>query len=628
MQKLLTNFAVSFIVAIGGVFSIGLVLPVSVQAANLQPASQRQSYVVELNGVSANRASALLATQASATNIERVVPFSTDPKFANIYRFQSAISLAELQQILATQIQYLQPDFKFQVTTKEVSFEPNDPGFTKNGANIDRQWGLVKANFPTAWIKTTGSRRVVVAVVDTGLDATHEDFQQTRLKTGYNVLTSKTISGQNNSDDNGHGTLITGVIAASTDNDLGIAGAAFNVSIMPIKALDSSGAGSSSEISEAIIWAADHKANVINLSLGGIGFAHDKVLANAITYAFDKNVVIVAAAGNDVAVTGGNLDKDPVFPICDDNGKNMIIGVTATDVNDLKPSFANFGKACVDVSAPGKRILSTINHDPATGSNSPDSYAYASGTSLAVPLVSAQAGLLKSLFPEATNRQIRDRILATAENIDNLNLSQCAGQSCRGLLGAGRIDVAKSLQEQIVNIADGDVVQVEGTNSFYYINGGKKQSIIPFVRNQRFAFAKVKSVSASELANFPEGSFAEPEDGTLVKSANEPAVYVMQNGLRSPLTFQVFTMRDYKFSDVVTLTNVEVGSWVVGSFVPPPDGTLIRSTINPTVYWTVNGSLHPINYKFFVERGLNVFSVIFTSENDISKFPKGDPYIL
>lgn len=518
-------------------------------------------------------------------------------------------------------------DQQYQIALEDAFF-PNDPGFSKNGANIDKQWGLIKANFPQAWTKTTGSKKVIIAVIDTGLDGTHEDFQGAKLKTGYNVLTHKSMSGRSNSDDNGHGTLITGVIAAVADNDQGVAGAAFDVSIMPIKALNSSGSGSSSAIAEAIIWAADHKADVINLSLGGMGFAHDKVLANAITYAFEKNVVIVAAAGNDVAITGGNLDKEPVFPICNDNGKNMIIGVTATDVNDLKPTFANYGKACVDVSAPGRRILSTINHDPATGADSPDSYAYASGTSLAVPLVSAQAALLKSLYPNATNRQIRDRILSTAVNIDNLNLSQCAGQSCKGYLGAGRIDVAKSLEEQIINIADGDVVQVQGTNNFYYINGGKKQSIIPFVRSQRFAFAKIKTVPASELETFPEGSYAEPTDGTLVKSPNESSVYMMQNGLRSPVTYQVFTMRGYKFSDVVTLTNVEVGSWVVGSFVAPPDGTIIRSKTNQTIYWVVNGSIHPVNYKFYIDRGLNVFPVIYTSDNDISKFPKGNPYIL
>lgn len=621
MKSFISKFVVSILLAT----STGVFLPMAAQAqTSTTKIGSQQNYVIQLNSAD----SSVLLTAAQAKNVQKAFNFSADQQFSNTYKFQSNLSLAQLQQNLSGQFKYLDVNEQFHTQLTGSSFTPDDPGFTKNALNIDKQWDLIKANFPQAWSQTTGDHNTVVAVIDTGVDASHEDLLKTHFKTGFDVLASKSITGHKNFDDNGHGTLISGVIAASTDNKIGIAGAAFDVSIMPIKALDSSGSGSSSDISSGIIWAADHGANVINLSLGGIGFAHDKILANAISYAYDKNVVIVAAAGNDVAITGGNLDKDPVFPICDDNGKNMVLGVTATDVNDLKPSFANFGKACVDVSAPGKRILSTINHDPATGSAAPNAYAYASGTSLAVPLVAAQAALLHSQFPNASNRQISDRILATATNIDNLNLSQCDGQSCKGLLGAGRIDVAKSLEDKIVNINDGDLVQVSGTNTLYYINGGKKQQVIPFVRSQRFAFTNPKVVSATDLDIFPEGSFAEPLDGTLIKSSNDPAVYMMQNGLRSPLTYQVFTMRGFKFSDVATLTNIEVGSWIVGSFVTPPDGTLIRSTTNPTVYWVVNGNIHAINYKFYVERGLNIFPVIYSSDNDISKFPKGDPYIL
>src|SRR6185295_5783238 len=100
----------------------------------------------------------------------------------------------------------------------------------------------------------------------------------------------------------------------------------------------------------------------------------------------------------------------PVFPICDDNDTNMIIGVAATDQNDLKAQFSNYGKNCIDVSAPGKRIISTINFDPLTKSAVSNAYAFASGTSLAAPFVSGEAALIKALFPQATNAQIRDRI--------------------------------------------------------------------------------------------------------------------------------------------------------------------------------------------------------------------------
>lgn len=604
-----------------------LVLAVSFAALPVQASfnvstEALKSYVIKLRGDNLDKLYVL------GINPQKVFAEKQEKDFSKVYSFESNLSLKELQKQLAGDFEFLEIDQKIIATAKKDEFFPNDPGLVKNPDNIDRQWGLLKANFPKAWNQTKGSKDIVVAVIDTGLDATHEDFKKTKLKAGYDVLTDSRISGRRNSDDNGHGTLVTGVIGASTNNDMGIAGAAFNVSIMPIKALDSSGSGTASKISQAIIWAADNDADVINLSLGGMGFGHNKVLANAITYAFNKNVVIVAAAGNDVAITGGNLDKEPVFPICNDNGKNMIIGVTATDVNDLKPGFANYGKACVDVSAPGRRILSTINHDPATGADSPNSYAYASGTSLAAPFVSAQAALLRSLYPDASNGQIRDRILSTAVNIDNLNISQCAGGSCKGLLGTGRIDVAKSLEEQIIKISDGDLVQVTGTNTFYYINGGKKQIVIPFVRSQRFAFTPVKVVTETDLENFSEGSFAEPLDGTLVKSPNEPSVYLIQNGLRSPVTYQVFTMRGFQFKDVVTLTNIEVGSWVVGSFVTPPDDTIVKSKTNPTVYWVVNGTLHPVNYKFYTEKGLQAKPIVNFSENDIANFPKGDAYIL
>lgn len=509
-----------------------------------------------------------------------------------------------------------------------TSTEPDDPGFTTNGANIDKQWGLVKANFLKAWEKTLGDKKTVVAVIDTGIDARHKDFNHTHFTTGYNVLTQRTISRSANSDDNGHGTLIAGVIAASMDNNEGITGAAPDVTLMSVKALSSDGSGTARNIADGIMWATDNGADIINLSLGGIGFAHDTDLANAITYAYGKNVVIVAAAGNDVAITGGNLDVDPVFPICNDNGKNMVIGVTATDVNDLKPDFANYGKACVDVSAPGKRILSTISHDPASGGVAPNSYAYASGTSLAVPLVSAQAGLLRSLFPEASNRQIRNRIISTADNIDNLNLSQCGGSSCRGLLGAGRINAAKSLEKQIAVIDDGDLVQVAGTLDFYLINGGKRQRVSPFVKNQRYKNLDVKEVDLADVESFSEGSYAEPINGTLVKSPNDPTVYYMQTGLRRPVTANVFAERKFNFSDIAILTNVEVGSWVQGSFLTPSDGVLIRSEKNPTVYWVVGGVLHAVNNKYFVDRGLNIFPVTYGLDSDINSFPKGDPYIL
>lgn len=515
--------------------------------------------------------------------------------------------------------------FAFGVTTV---LGTNDPGFTNDSQNVDRQWALSKARFTEAWAKTTGSNAVIVAVVDTGVDQTHEDLRRASFAAGYDFTRDKSIDLGSDSDDNGHGTLVAGIIAATPNNNIGIAGAVWEVTIMPIKALDGNGNGSSESVASAVRWAADHGAHIINLSLGGVGFGQDTGLSNAITYAFRKNVVIVAAAGNDTASTGGDLDKDPVFPICDDNGENMIIGVAAVDVNDQKPAFSNYGRNCVDVSAPGKRILSTIGRDPVTRAKSPNSYAYASGTSLATPLVSSQAALLKSLYPEAGNKQIRDRIITSTDSIVAPNGTQCMG-SCAGKLGSGRINVAASLATQILPevVAEGDLVQVAEDNLVYVISGGKRLPVSSFVRQQRYGNTPVRRVDFSQLTLFPEGPFAAPLDGTLIKVGGDPTVYWVSSGLKWPVSYGVFVQRGFQFGQVLTLTDQEVHSWLTGKFLPPPDGSLVRSQANRTVYWVVGGVLHPISATFYRNRGLSVFPVTYVSEADIKQFPKGEAYL-
>jgi hypothetical protein len=307
----------------------------------------------------------------------------------------------------------------------------------------------------------------------------------------------------------------------------------------------------------------------------------------------------------------------------------MVIGVTATDTNDLKASFANYGRSCVDVSAPGKRILSTINVDPLSAQKISNSYAYASGTSLAAPYVSGQAALLRSAFPQATNRQIRDRIIASADPIDDLNISQCAGKPCAGLIGAGRINVQKSLEKDILTlkIADGDVVQIAGSGELFLINGGKRQPVSPFVRNQRFASTVLKSVEAADIASFPEGPYAAPLDGTLVKSDKSPSVFYVQGGIRMPVVYSVFVARGFSFSRVITLSDTELSAWVVGSLLAPPDGTLLRGVRNKTVYWVVNGVLHPVTAVFYEKRGLSIFPLLTLPDNDVAGFSKGPAYL-
>jgi hypothetical protein len=505
----------------------------------------------------------------------------------------------------------------------------NDPGYTEDSRDIDKQWGLSRVGFTSSWSKTSGSLDNVVAILDTGVDATHEDLKNINFVEGYDFIARKAIVGKINSDDNGHGTLVTGILAATPNNGVGIAGTNRLVTIMPIKVLDSEGKGQAAVVAEGIRWAADHGAQFINLSLGGSGFPDDSSLSGAITYAYKKNVLIVAAAGNDSALEGLNLDTKPAFPICDDNNSNMILGVTVSDSNDLKPEFANFGKNCVDVMAPGKRILSTINYDPITKIYSPNSYAYGSGTSLAVPLVVGQAALIRSVFPQATNSQIRDRIISTADNLDALNMSQCGGVSCKGLLGAGRINVFKSLQGDLVpnNIKEGELLRAENSNTIYFYSGGQKRLISSFVYNQRFLNNPVNVVKAELLSSLPESSYAMPLDGTLVKWHKEPTVFFISHGKKHPVSFGVFKQRGFDFKNVSTVSFEELNSWSTGSFLVPTEGILVKSQRNNTLYFVLGQVLHPVSREYYIDKGLSVLPVFVLSDLEIKTLPKGDPFV-
>ncbi len=581
-------------------------------------AAPLQKYVVQLKSVS-------LLNEVNAENISEVFRGATNPSLKNTFSFESSKSLLEIQKKLGLDLMYVQQDHTF----KSEAVVVNDPGFSTDGSNTDREWGLIKARFPEAWEKTQGSNSVVVAVIDTGIDALHEDLSAGQVASGYDFLNKTIIPFGMNSDDNGHGTLVAGVIAATPNNFRGIAGAAFTVTLMPLKALDATGSGNSSDVAAAIVWAADHGANVINMSLGGVGFSNDVVLSNAISYAFKKNVVIVAAVGNDVAVTGGDLDVAPVFPVCNDNGENMVIGVAATDVYDFKTVFSNYGKSCVDVTAPGKRILSTLSYDPNTKQPTPNAYAYASGTSLAAPLVSAEAALLKAFNSNLSNKDIRDRIIQSATPIDNLNSNQCSSRSCDGLIGFGRIDVMNAL-DQVINrvnlIKEGDLVSVSETGLIYYISGGQRQRVSDSILKQRFNNQTPRQVSDYELSGFASGPWALPLNGSLVKTPNDPTLYYISEGLKRPVTASVFSQIKDSQSSILLVTTEELNSWVSGKFLAPTEGTLVKGK-QQTVYWVVDGALHPINYAFWKDKGLDIFPILYVPESDIPNYAIGSAYI-
>jgi thermitase len=259
---------------------------------------------------------------------------------------------------------------------------------------------------------------IVVAVIDTGLQLTHPAFTG-RIVAGTDFIDGDNVPAetQNGVDDDGdglidegagHGTHVAGIIHQ----------VAPGAAIMPIRALDDDGTGTMWNVTEAMYWAAAHGARVVNLSLGTHGSA--KPLRDAVTALAAKNVLVVAAAGND------GLDRT-MFPAAAPEA----IAVGSVGSGDKVSTFSNFG-SWIDVMAPGENIHSTFAF-PA------GSYAMNSGTSMATPWVTGEVALIASYRPGITNARVTTAIKAGAANLDRLN------PSFVGMTGAGRIDIVASL---------------------------------------------------------------------------------------------------------------------------------------------------------------------------------------
>ena len=278
------------------------------------------------------------------------------------------------------EVEYAEPNHML-----KAFYTPNDPFFAY-------QYGPQKVQAPDAWDVTTSNGNIKIAIIDTGVQLNHPELA-IKLWPGYNFVEGNL----NPNDGSGHGTHVAGIAGALTENSLGIAGIAPSASIIPVRALDNSGNGTLSNIANAITYSTNAGAKVINLSLGSS--QGSITLENAINYAWNQGVVIVAAAGNEASNT-------LTYPAAYQN----VIAVASTDINDQKSDFSNYG-TWVEVSAPGSTILSTY-----TGSY----YAYLSGTSMACPHVAGLAALLAA--QGKNNVQIKNTILSTCDPVPGTGL--------------------------------------------------------------------------------------------------------------------------------------------------------------------------------------------------------------
>jgi len=300
-------------------------------------------------------------------------------------------------------IEYVEPHFVYLSNNLGENFTPNDILYS------EYQWNLPSILVEKGWSTTRGKDEVIIAVVDTGIDLDHPEFKD-KLTEGYNVLKPNLPP----MDDDGHGTHVSGIISANTNNQEGIAGITWYNKIMPIKVLDQSGAGTLFDVAEGIYWATEHGAKVINLSLGN--YAESKYLLDAVKYAYSKDVVLVAASGNDDI---DELGYPAAYP--------EVIAVAALDSLKAKAGFSNFGPY-IDVSAPGVNIASTYPNNE---------YAAMSGTSMASPHVAGLAGLIRAINPDLTNKEVADIIKNTSTDIGP------AGKDA--YFGYGEINVEEAL---------------------------------------------------------------------------------------------------------------------------------------------------------------------------------------
>ncbi len=249
-----------------------------------------------------------------------------------------------------------------------------------NDTHYNEQWGLTRVSAPAGWDVTTGSNSVIIAIVDTGVNATHIDLSS-KVLAGYNAITSSPIALGAQSDDNGHGTAVAGVAGAESNNSQGVAGASWGAKLMPIKVLNADGEGVASDVAAGIYYAVDQGAKIINLSLGGE--EPSVTLQEAVESAYRAGVVVFAASGNE--------NKAVVsYPA----RYSSVLAVGGTDANDRRWAEgvglgSNYGSE-LDIVAPAKNIYTT---GVAGG------YVMGTGTSLATPLVSGAAALLLSTCP-------------------------------------------------------------------------------------------------------------------------------------------------------------------------------------------------------------------------------------
>ena len=336
---------------------------------------------------------------------------------------------------------------------------------TPDDVFLSSQWYLTQIQAFSAWDTETGSsNKVVVAVLDTGVDIDHPDLIGSLWKNPGEVAGDGIDNDHNGfiDDVNGwdfvqqdaspvpeisggafdvdavsHGTFVAGIIGAVSDNGQGVAGINWEAQIMSLRILDRLGSGDSGNAAKAVEYAVANGADIINFSLTGTSM--DPVFWRTVKTAHESGVIMVAATGNE----SDNLNTRPIYPACfksEDGSEDYVIGVAALDEEDKRASFSNYGSNCTDISAPGVEIFSTLFYD--NESSDLDNY-YGGGwdgTSLSAPMISGAAALLRAAYPGITPDEVKIVLQLSVDPLAE------RGTEVVGQLGSGRLNLARALE--------------------------------------------------------------------------------------------------------------------------------------------------------------------------------------
>lgn len=430
---------------------------------------------------------------------------------------------------------------------------PNDPDYNK-------QWYLQDLNMPEVWSLQTGKTDVVIAVIDSGLDLSHPDLQK-NIWLNLEEIKDDGLDNDNNGYvddvygwdfiDNSndptpkysalcvkrktcvaeailHGTFVAGVAAAVGNNSMGITGINWQAKIMPLRVLNSNGSGNTYDVIKAVNYAIDNQADIINLSF--VGDVYDRNLEAALNRAYQAGIVVVVAGGNENFFgKTTDLDLQKLYPVChqSDNGENILLGVGATDQNKKLAEFSNYGSSCIDLVAPGDNFWGLAINDPLVEEFSQYYGGDFAGTSIAAPVVSGVAALIKATDPFLTSQEIIDLILQNTDNIDALN-PDYAGKLGHGLINP--LKIFKSLR-----LSSNNIKLLKASNEAIYYKGlNGKRYVFPDTQTYFSWYNKFDNLTEltdQELAKLPLGGMVTIRPGVkLVKITTDPKVYAVDQG--------------------------------------------------------------------------------------------------